>query len=305
MFYRLRRSIKYFRFHRQIPGILKTPPIQVVDAPFSIVSMVAGYDTRLYILAIKAFYRRIGRGKVVVIADRMQPSSMELIRRHVQGVEFVPIESIDTGRIQKGGTWERLIYCIERSAREYVIQMDADILCVGPVPEVLDAAARNIAFNLADGIPKKPLNAWVEDAVARRNDNVVFAFEKAAPEYPGAADLQYLRGSSGFAGFARGAISRAFLEDFYDKSLALLGPRWSEWGTEQIASNFCIANSPGSFGLPVPKFLTWENHPVYAETVLFHFLGYCRFDQGLLVRLANREIDAMLESDSVAAHATR
>jgi hypothetical protein len=294
MFYRLKRNLRYFKFHQQIRQLLDTPPIEVRDAPHTIVSMVAGYDTRMYILAIKALYHRIGRGNIVVIPDRMSSASMDLIRRHVRGVAFVPLETINTGHLQKGGTWERLIYCVERSAAEYVIQMDADILCVGPIPEVLEAINTNTAFNLADGIPKKPLNQWVEDAAARKSDNVVFAFEKTAPGYPHAEKLMYLRGSSGFAGFAQGAVNREFLEDFYDKSLALLGPRWSEWGTEQIASNFCIANSPGSFGLPVPRFLTWENHPVSSETSLYHFLGYCRFDQGLLARLANQEIDRML-----------
>lgn len=299
MLYRFRRTLKYIRFHHQIRRLLDTPPLKAKDGPFTIVSMVAGYDVRLYILAIKAFYRRIGCGKIVVVADGIPEPARDLIRRHVSPIEFVNIESIDTGRIQHGGTWERLVFCVDRSAHDYVIQMDADILAVGAMPEVVDCIAANRAFNLADGIPKKPLDQWVDDAVARKSDNVVFEFEKRAPQYPNASKLMYLRGSSGFAGFARGAISRAFLEDFHEKGKALLGERWREWGTEQIASNFAIANSPGSIGLPKPKYLTWEHHEIPEDVAILHFLGYCRFDQGVLPRLANREIDQLLASPAI------
>jgi hypothetical protein len=172
--------------------------------------------------------------------------------------------------------------------------MDADILCVGPIPEVLDSIAANRAFTLAEGIPKKPLDSWVADAIARKSDNVVTDFEMQGPGFPNSGEVMYVRGSSGFTGFARNVMDRSFVEDFYDKASILMGPRWREWGTEQITSNFCIANSPGSFDLPRPKYMTWEHHPIPAEISLLHFLGYCRFDDGVLVRFANREIDAML-----------
>jgi hypothetical protein len=244
---------------------------------------------------MKALYRRLGRGKIVaIVADDVSQSSKQLIVRHLGPVKFVDIKTINTGNCQRGGTWERLVYILDHTADEYCIQMDCDVLCVGPIPEVLDCIEQNRAFTLADGIPKKPLSDWVKDAIARQNDNVVFEFEKRAPDYPGAANLQYLRGSSGFAGFAKGAMSRAFLEDFHDKSKALLGPRWTEWGTEQIASNFVIGNSPDSLALPKPKYLTWEHHQIPEDISLLHFLGYCRFDQGMFPLWANREIDSLL-----------
>lgn len=295
MFYRLRRNINYFTFYRQIPRILNTPPLEYKDAPLTILSMVAGYDVKLYLLAMKSLYRRLGRGKIVaIVADDVSPADRRLILQHLGPVKFVDIKSIDTGSCQRGGTWERLVYILDHTPDEYYIQMDCDILCVGAMPEVLECVDANRAFTLADGIPKKPLTDWVDDAIARRNDNVVFEFEKRAPQYPDAANLYYLRGSSGFAGFAKGGPSRASLEDFHAKSKALLGSRWTEWGTEQIASNFTIANSPGSVGLPKPKYLTWEHHQIPADISLLHFLGYCRFDEGVYVQWANREIDALL-----------
>ena len=296
--YRVRRTVNYFRFHRQIGRLLDTPPLTRRSAPLTIVSLVAGYDVRLYILAMKALYRRLPGGDIVaIIASDVPPSSQTLIRRHLGDVEFVPITSIETGRCQRGGTWERLLYCVDRSARRYVIQMDCDVLCAGPIPEVLDAVHDNRAFALADGIPKKPLRQWVQDGIARNSDNVVTAFEKQALEFPDVDRWLYLRGSSGFAGFAHGAIDREFIQNFHDSGLKVMGSRWREWGTEQVASNFAVANSPGSIGLPKPKYLSYENHENHAipeEISLLHFLGYCRFNHGVYARFANREIDALL-----------
>jgi hypothetical protein len=299
VFYRLRRSIKYFKFNRQVRRILDTPPLAYKEGPLTIVTMVAGYDVTCYLLAMKSLYRRLGRGKIVaIVADDVSQSSRELIRQHLGPVKFVDIKSIDTGDCQRGGTWERLVYILDHTPQEYYIQMDCDILSVGPIPEVLECVDQNRAFTLADGIPKKPLTDWAAGAIERQGNlpvtNVVNEFEKLAPNYPGAAQLQYLRGSSGFAGFAKGAQSRASLEDFHRKSSAMLGPRWTEWGTEQIASNFIVANSPESVGLPKPKYLNWEHHKITEDTSLLHFLGHCRFDHGVYQRLANREIDALL-----------
>jgi hypothetical protein len=294
LFYRLRRNLNYFKFYRQIHRILDTPPIAYQDAPFTILSMVAGYDVQMYILAMKALYRRLGRGKISVVADGIDPKARDLIRKHLGPVTFIDIEDIDTGSCPRGGTWERLVYIIRNTSKEYTIQMDADILCVGPMPEVLECIEQNRAFSLSDseGIAPRPLLDWASQP--RVSDNIVIAFEKRAADYPDSDKLFYLRGSSGFAGFAKGAIDIPFLEDFHRNGARIMGDRWKEWGTEQIASNFVVANSPNSLLLPVPKYLTWERHTLPEEISLLHFLGYCRFDQGLFAKFANLEIDALL-----------
>ncbi|MBK5294703.1 MAG: hypothetical protein JJE04_23870 [Acidobacteriia bacterium] len=294
MFYRLRRSLNYFKFYHKTKRLLDTPPLVQRAAPLTIVSMVAGHDFHLYILAVKSLYRRLGRGRIVMISDGVSPSSIALIQKHIGPVEVVPVETIDTGKCQRGGTWERLVYLIRRSENEYIIQMDADVLCVGPIPEVLHCIDNNIAFALAEGIPKKPLPDWVEDGIARKSDNVVHVFEKQARQFPDADRFLYLRGSSGFAGFAKGASNEGILEDFHRRGLKMLGPRWKEWGTEQLASNFLVANSPNSVPLPKPKYLSYERHQIPNEISLLHFLGYCRFHNGVFARFANQEIDALL-----------
>jgi len=41
--------------------------------------------------------------------------------------------------------------------------------------------------------------------------------------------------------------------------------------------------------------MTWERQVIPTDTVVLHFLGYCRFEWVYLAQFANREIDAMLD----------
>jgi hypothetical protein len=302
MFYRLRKSIANGRFNRETKNLLRTPPIDYKEAPLSIVSMVENKDVQMYILAVKALYRRLGRGKIVSIIDADLPqASRDLIREHLGPVEFVLLDSINTGTCQRGGTWERVLFCVDRSATDYVIQIDADVLCFGPAEEVLQCADQNRAFTIAENMPVKPLTSWVENGIERKQNHIVTAFEVKAREFPNADKWLYVRGSSGFAGFAKGGVTRAILEEFHAGGAKVHGSRWTEWGTEQIASNFAVANSPNSLPLPYPKYATFE--PEYAtfqkkgitsDMSVLHFIGAFRFDLGVFSVLSNREIDEML-----------
>jgi hypothetical protein len=296
MFYRLTRTLKYLKFNHQTRRILDTPRIRCGSGPATIVSMVAGYDVQIYLLTVKALFRRLpGANIVAIIASDVSARQRDLIREHLGAVEFVQNESLDSGKCQHRGTWERLVYIADRSASEYIIQMDCDILCLGPIPEVTECIAQNRAFALGEGIPKKPLCEYVKDGYARGDDNIVISFEKRAKEFHDSDKRLYLRASSGFAGFAKGVINRSFIEDFHEEGRERFGARWLEWGTEQIASNFAVANSPDSFALPRPRYLNYDGGLITPESTLVHFLGYCRFKRGYFPYYANREVDAQLE----------
>src|SRR5689334_4786925 len=125
MLYRWRTNLKRARFYRLTQGILKTAPVPVVDAPWSVVSMVGNSDVQMYLLALKSFYSHIRRGKIVaIIADNMPKESRSVLLKHFPGIQIVILESIDTGICQRGGTWERILYILEHSKTEYTIQLD-------------------------------------------------------------------------------------------------------------------------------------------------------------------------------------
>ena len=78
MFYKLRRLLAVKRFYRLTRDILDTPPMPVIPAPFSLVSMVSNNDVQMYLLSMKSCYRHIGRGKLVAILRRAEATRERL-----------------------------------------------------------------------------------------------------------------------------------------------------------------------------------------------------------------------------------
>src|SRR5579872_844777 len=127
-----RGRLKKDRFNRLTRGILDTPPLDMADGPWAIISMVSNSDVPMYLLALKSLYRHLKRGKVTAIVDRDLPrESREILKHHVPGITLTDLEDIDTGICQRGGTWERLLYVLDHSRDEYTIQLDSDTLTFG------------------------------------------------------------------------------------------------------------------------------------------------------------------------------
>ena len=263
----------------EIGGILDTPPLRIVDAPLCIASMVANSDVPMYLLTLKSFYPKLGRGKIAAIIDRDMPQSLrDTLTRHVPGIEFVILEDIATGDCQRGGTWERLLYVLDHSESEYTIQIDADTLTVGDdLDEVLRCVETNTPFTMSDGFEIMSLPDVADEAEATPSDYIGIVTERMFARYPD-QDMHYVRGSSGFAGFSHGGFTRAAITRFHQEMEKLVGARrWREWGTEQCGSNFSIANSPGAFILPYPEYASFTPHAARQEAKFFHFIGANRF----------------------------
>jgi FkbM family methyltransferase len=279
MFYRLRKSHQTKKLNRAISGILETPPIRIEPAPWCIASMVANTDVPMYLLSLKSFYPKLGRGKIAAIIDRDMPQALrDTLTQHVPGLEFVILEDILTGACQRGGTWERLLYVLDRSETEYTIQLDADTLVVGDdLDDVVRCVETNTPFTMSDGFELMSLPEVAEEAEATPSNYIGIVTERMFARYPD-ADLRYVRGSSGFAGFSRGGFTRAAITRFHQEMEKLVGAgRWREWGTEQCGSNFAIANSPGALILPYPEYASFTPHVARREAKFFHFIGANRF----------------------------
>jgi len=299
MLYRWRKAFAVHRFSRQVAGIFTTPPLRLRDAPLSVVSMVSMPDLPMYLLAIKGFYPHLQGGRVVAIISRASPSRLSrLLNEHVPGIEIVEIESIAVGACQRGGCWERLLYIADRTRHEYVIQLDSDTLTIGPdISEVTACIADNRSFVLGGGpagsgqqIVSMPEAAasidWVDSHIT-----VIAQCHLAA--YPEAGGLRYVRGSGAFAGFARGGCSREQIEEFHRNMAGLLGKRWAEWGSEQCASNFAIANAPRAVVLPWPDYANFQPLRSPESARFLHFLGASRYNKGCYARLARQAIPAL------------
>ena len=296
MLYQIKKSMATRGFYRQTRAVLETRPMPVVPAPLAIVSMVSNNDVQMYVLSMKSFYARLGKGRLVAVIDRDMPAEARgQLTHHFPGIEFQILEDIDVGPCQRGGTWERLVYLLGLTRDEYVIQIDCDTLSFGSdMQEVLDCVATNRAFTLSGG--EREIVGLREAARRARTIShpyVGIAAESLFDSYPGADKLRYVRGSSGFAGFARGAFSRAQIEDFHVQMERLLPARWTEWGTEQCASNFAVANSAGAVVLPHPKYGNFDHHHDPATSSFLHFIGAHRFDDDLFANLGKRVIEEL------------
>jgi len=281
MFYQLRKQIRTRRFESITRGIRATPPVRLIAAPWTFVSMVGDDDTQLYLLAMKSLYRRLGRGNVVaIVANTMPQAQRDLLAEHFEGIHIEALEAIDTGRCQRGGTWERLVYILDRARDAYVVQVDCDTLAIGAeLDEVTYCLTNNLPFTLSDGWPLVTMRAAAEAARNIPGNQAGIVAERVFDRYPNCDRLLYVRGSSGFTGFAKGAFNRDRLEEFDAIMSKLTGAGWRGWGTEQCASNFVTANSPRPIVLPFPSYSCFFPGGPRADAKFLHFIASHRFDE--------------------------
>jgi hypothetical protein len=273
------------RFDVASHGILSTPPLRMPEAPLAIVSMVCRRDLWMYLAAVKSLYSALGEGSVTAIDDgSLGAAGHELLRAHIPDIRIVPIREIDTGRCPRGGTWERLVLIMDYTRDRFVIQMDCDTLARGPLPEVTACYRANTSFGLGTKVGKDvaPVARISEWARSVRGSDITLQAERRLCDLEGAGCLKYIRGSSGFAGFARGCFSRQSLETLSTQMRAFVGERWDEWGSEQVASNFTVANAPGACVLPHPDYACfYPDQPIdFSRSKFLHFIGGHRYRQG-------------------------
>jgi hypothetical protein len=289
---RVQNRLRRFQFEQISRKILQTPPISVKPGPLRIVSMVRNTDLYMYLGAIKSLYRAVGEGAVTAVNDGSLTAPMiDTLRAHIPGVTVVNIDDIDTGRCPRGGTWERLVLIMKYTQDAYVIQMDADTLACGTLEYVVRSYGQNRSFGLGTSVGKDVVPAHVisEWASAIAGLDVTLVAERALVNLPESQRLRYIRGSSGFAGFARGAFSLTALENFSEQMRNMIGSKWDEWGSEQVASNFTIANAPGATVLPFPGYSCYYPHlPIdYTSNEFIHFIGTHRYQNGFYAAKMN------------------
>jgi len=287
--YRFRRALGYAVYNRLVAPVLDTPPLSPREAPVRIVTQLHPRDLRMYLVAAKTFYARFGTGSFVLLIDGPGLARRErrLLEHHLGGlVQVMRVADVDTGELPRGGTWERLVTCLRLAREHYVIQLDADTLSLGLLPEVVAAWQADRPFLLGEG---EPVVSCREAAQRAEPDgHVVDVAQRALAGLPQAERLLYVRGSSGFAGFPAGTEALDRLVWFHRQMERRLGSRWRAWGSEQVASNFVLANLPKVTPLPWPDYATWRPGIDPHALRFGHFIGTFRFRRQILARLSRR-----------------
>lgn len=294
--YKLKRAKHLFHralFNAQFRSVLDARPLARKPSSIAAVTMVSSADLLMYLLAIRSFCAQCPVGDIIVLDDgSLSRQDHDTLRRHLVDPIIMPIAAVNTGSCPRGGCWERLLHILDLSANRYVIQIDSDVLTLGPIPEVLDAIESNAAFTLSSGEGEQivDLEAASRQVAGADPTHVQIRAEQILRSLPAAVGTHYVRGSAGFAGFAAGGPGRARAEAFSAAMQGQIGETWSRWGTEQVASNFIVSNSPGARLLPWNRYRCFYGVEPPQDIALLHFIGTWRYDQGVFRAAARRTL---------------
>ena len=271
-----------FFYDLAVRRILDTPPLAAGAMPLTVLSMVHNRDVMAYLVAIKSFARYVNPRQIVVVCDpSITAIDRDNLQAHIPHIILRHADEFTHPNIPRGGTWERLYAISEYSRNSYVIQLDADTITMLPPVEVIDAVMSKAAFVMS-GNPGNVIMSLqeTEDNAASWGPpepvmNMQATVERSMATSNLPAQARYVRGCSGFTGFPASDTMTDELLQFSKIMQARHGKRWEEWGTEQITSNYLVANARDTTVLP---FLSYGTPDVlHAESIMTHFIGFMRF----------------------------
>jgi len=290
------RKIQRALYNLRCKRVLDTAPLQIRDNGVTILSMVCHRDMIMYLVAAKSFYRRLGFGSFVIIDDgSLTPGDREILEYHLGLPRMIHKDVVSTLGCPKGGTWERLLKILDLTHSSYVIQLDADTLTLGSIEAVKNCVQENASFTLGtkEGQFFVSVTDAAESAQKVPGTHLQDVAERSLRHLRGSESLKYVRGCSGFAGFAKGSASREKAVEFSKQMTTLLSARWSEWGSEQVTSNYIVANSSKAAVLPYPAYCAYRTDSSLEGVEFLHFLGSARYERGVYSRLSRSIIDML------------
>ncbi|MBI1394224.1 MAG: hypothetical protein GC152_15955 [Alphaproteobacteria bacterium] len=311
MFFRFRDAAMRRVFNRAAEAILDTPamPASAAGAPagpsgpasdaapdVAIVSQLRSKDLLPYLVAVKSFRARFGRGRIVVVDDgSLTSDDRAAIERHLGRVTFRPLSDGWIDGLPRGGCWERICVIAQECRDAYVIQVDADTVTLGPVAEVTALADANRPFAIADAPTPgvATFDEMLDYHAARRSDpidHMQIAAEMAMKTAGLPEGRRYLRGSAAFAGFPKGADLFPLLHEIHAAMSTAIGAQWSEWGSEQVASNYAVANLGNAATLAPPGYVNHTPETDLDGASFVHFFGTYRHHGGRYARAARSAI---------------
>ena len=306
--YRWRTRIETDRHNRAVEEILYTPPIVPVNDGLVLFSMIGTAVLRPYLIAVKSLWLQLQRGRVVILDDgTLTASDKATLALHCGDPEIISIASVQTREFPQGGTWERLLTILDRRSNEYWIQLDSDTVTLGPVPEVEHAIQTNRSFTLLGGTDAEIGALPLTDLAARlypggpEDGHIQTRVESRMATVRQDLGWKYIRGCSGFTGFAAGNAGRQLASAFLSELTNMVGPEdVSIWGTEQITSSFLIANETAPVLLPATRYINYWGSPWDDQAGFVHFVGTHRYDHGAYAQQSRSVIAAL---QAAPAHA--
>lgn len=282
----MRRQLIRWHFRRTLQGIFATAPLVPGERPFTTLSMVQHSDVAAYLVAIKSFARFLQPHRIIVVCDpSITPDDERLLRQHIPHITLHCANTYYHPQLPVGGTWERLHALAHHAATDYTVQLDSDTVTLAPLPEVAAAIDHSEGFVLDGFLPgddddDQPAMGLVAlehaSAYAQRwPPRHVQALAEQQLVHAGLSLTHYIRGCSGFTGLPPDPAHLDRVLELSRKMQIRLGERWTEWGTEQVASNYLVANAAGTRLLPMPHYSAAG--PSIDDHAFIHFIGSTRF----------------------------
>lgn len=277
---RLKRDYFRSQYKKTVHQVLATPPLVQGTLPFMLLSMVHQRDIQSYLVAVKSFVCFANPARIVVVCDpSINEHDRAILKKHVPHIELHAADEFTHPSMPRGGTWERLFAIANYVRDQYVVQLDADTLTIKPIPEVLAAIHSGRGFVIGEDVetPLRSLQATRENALPwmKPGAHIQGIAETEMVNVGLPPNARYVRGCSGFTGFPRSAEMRGTMIDFSHRMAGKLAEDWKRWGTEQVTSNYLVANAAGTTALPFPKYGTPDR--ATDATAFLHFIGSMRF----------------------------
>jgi hypothetical protein len=274
---------RYFKNHfgKICRSIRDTPPIHTdPTASFVVVSQCYINDLDMFLVAAKTFSSFVRPRQFIIVDDGLGEVARFIISFHLGAVAYIPRWQVANEICPAGGCWERLLVIADASPETYVVQLDSDTVTCSRPNTVIDAIASNRSFTLSTKNGQEIVSVLTASNFAKsiHGEHVQLVAERALTGLSDSDQLYYIRGCAGFTGFARGSISRIAVESLSASMTKLVGRDvWRQWGSEQFASNFCIANDENPVPLPFQKYPYWKKSTDISEAEFIHFIGSDRF----------------------------
>ncbi|MGT2514014.1 hypothetical protein ACVOMT_06950 [Sphingomonas panni] len=298
------------RLHRRLARrVLRTPPIAGRDDGVILFSMIGTAVLLPYLVAVKSLAQRLSRGRVVILDDgTLTADDKAVLAHHLNDPRIIPIGDVDTGPCPRGNVGAVADHprparrCLCDPGRSRIRSRSAiwprcgrrsmpagTSRCVER-PAWRSRTASHIARDRAGVDPRAP-GLHVQDAA----EAAIGSVELARP-----GELHYVRGCSGFAGFAPGGPGRELAEGFSQAMDVAIGrDRWSRWGSEQVTSNFVVANGHDPLLLPYDRYLNFWNAALFGRShfatdpAFVHFIGTYRFHGDAYLAATRTAIDRL------------
>jgi len=178
--------------------------------------------------------------------------------------------------------------------------MDADTVTTRPIPEVLEAIRNETGFVLGEIADQQLLSLAETSRKARPKVKPAAHIQTLTEAHMADAGLPlqslYVRGCSGFTGFPRSTQMREQMLFFSSAMTDKFRGDWARWGTEQVTSNYLVANARGTSVLPFPKYGTPD--VMNDATAFLHFIGSMRFINGKYQKTSHDVIRDLVASGS-------